>query len=68
MKLQIAWKRASGLKAEGYIRMVWGELPVEGLERERKKKSLSYVLLFSYEILSNLIDCFLPCYFSAVEK
>lgn len=46
MKLQIAWKRASGLKAEGYKRMVWGELPVEGLERERKKKSLICAIVF----------------------
>lgn len=53
MKLGIAWKRASGLKAQGYKRMVWGELP-EGLERERGKKSLSYVLLFSYEIFEQL--------------
>lgn len=54
MKLWIAWKRASGLKAQGYKRMVWGELPVRGFGERKGKKSLSYVLLFSYEIFEQL--------------
>lgn len=33
-------------RVKGYKRRMWGELPVEGLEREREKKSLICAIVF----------------------